>query len=114
MITPPLPARAGVPGGSVLAVGVDAACTQRPRRWQTSPVILDVQFNSATTPWPEMRDAVLAAEAAGYGVAWVVGHLAGQVMMGDSMMEYCTLTGALAASTTTIGVGTLVANVWNR
>ena len=77
-------------------------------------MILDVQFNSATTPWPQMRDAVLAAEAVGYGVAWVVDHLAGQVMAGESMMECCTLTGALAASTSTIGVGTLVANVWNR
>ncbi len=75
---------------------------------------LDVQFNSATTPWPQMRDAVLAAEAAGYGVAWVVDHLAGQVMRGDRMLECFTLTGALAASTSSIGVGTLVANVWNR
>lgn len=77
-------------------------------------MILDVQFNSATTPWPEMRDAVLAAEAAGYGVAWVVDHAAGQVMGGDSMLECCTLVGALAATTSTIGIGTLVANVWNR
>ncbi|MCU1396336.1 MAG: hypothetical protein JWM34_4764 [Ilumatobacteraceae bacterium] len=83
-------------------------------RCQTRAVILDVQFNSATTPWAEMRDAVLAAESAGYGVAWVVDHLAGQVMGGDSMLEACTLTGALAAVTDTIGVGTLVANVWNR
>ena len=77
-------------------------------------MILDVQFNSATTPWPEIRDAVLAAEAPGYGVAWVVDHVAGQVMGGDSMLECCTLVGALAATTFTIGVGTLVANVWNR
>ena len=41
-------------------------------------------------------------------------HMAGQVMRGDSMIECFTLTGALAASTTTIGIGTLVANVWNR
>ena len=98
----------------VLVVGTDIARTQQPRRWQTQRVILDVQFNSATTPWPEMRDAVLAAEAAGYGVAWVVDHMAGQVMSGDSMMECFTLTGALAATTSTIGIGTLVANVWNR
>ena len=77
-------------------------------------MIRDVQFNSATTPWPEMRDAVLAAEAAGYGIAWTLDHIAGQMMGGNSMLECCTLTGALAALTTTIGVGTLVANVWNR
>src|SRR5690349_3811219 len=61
-----------------------------------------------------MREAVLAAEERGYGVAWVLDHLAGQMMNGDSMLECCTLTGALAASTTSIGVGMLVANVWNR
>ena len=77
-------------------------------------MILDVQFNSATTPWPELRDAVLAAQEAGYGVAWVLDHLAGQVMRGDQMLECFTLVGALAASTTTIGIGRLVANVWNR
>jgi alkanesulfonate monooxygenase SsuD/methylene tetrahydromethanopterin reductase-like flavin-dependent oxidoreductase (luciferase family) len=77
-------------------------------------VILDVQFNAATTPWPELRDAVLVAEAAGYGVAWVLDHLAGQVMRGDQMLECFTVVGALSASTTAIGIGTLVANVWNR
>jgi alkanesulfonate monooxygenase SsuD/methylene tetrahydromethanopterin reductase-like flavin-dependent oxidoreductase (luciferase family) len=77
-------------------------------------VILDVQFNSATTPWPSMRDAALAAQDGGFGVVWVVDHLAGQVMGGPSMMECFTLVGALAACTSTIGVGTLVANVWNR
>lgn len=77
-------------------------------------MIRDIQFNSATTPWPEMREAVLAAEAAGYGIAWTLDHIAGQMMGGDSMLECCTLTGALAALTTSIGIGTLVANVWNR
>ena len=61
-----------------------------------------------------MRDAVLAAEAAGYGIAWTLDHIAGQMMGGDSMLECCTLTGALAATTSSIGIGTLVANVWNR
>jgi alkanesulfonate monooxygenase SsuD/methylene tetrahydromethanopterin reductase-like flavin-dependent oxidoreductase (luciferase family) len=77
-------------------------------------VIRDVQFNSATTPWPQMREAVLAAEEAGYGIAWTLDHIAGQMMGGDSMLECCTLTGALAAITTSIGIGTLVVNVWNR
>lgn len=77
-------------------------------------MILDVQFNSATHSWPQMRDAVQAAEAARFGVAWVVDHMAGQVMSGTSMMECFTLAGALAASTSTIGIGTLVANVANR
>jgi hypothetical protein len=84
------------------------------RHGKLANVILDIQFNSATTPWPELRDAVLAAQEAGYGVAWILDHLAGQVMNGDQMLECFTLVGALAASTTTIGIGTLVANVWNR
>ncbi len=77
-------------------------------------MLLDVQFNAATTPWPELRDAILIAEAEGYGVAWVLDHMAGQVMGGDAMLECFTTTGALAAVTSTIGIGTLVANVWNR
>ena len=77
-------------------------------------MIRDVQFNSATTPWPQLRDAVLAAEELGYGAAWTLDHLAGQMMGGEMMFECCALTGALAAVTSSIGIGTLVANVWNR
>ncbi len=77
-------------------------------------MIVDVQFNAGTTPWPQYRDAVLAAEDAGFGVAWVLDHLAGGVLRGDSMLECFTLVGALSVATERIGIGTLVANVWNR
>jgi alkanesulfonate monooxygenase SsuD/methylene tetrahydromethanopterin reductase-like flavin-dependent oxidoreductase (luciferase family) len=46
----------------------------------------------------------------------VLDHFDGTVLpLGDrDMLECCTLVGALAASTTSIGIGTLVANVANR
>ena len=77
-------------------------------------MLIDVQFNPAAAPWPLFRDATLAAEAAGYGAVWVLDHLAGVSMRGTGMLECCTCLGALASATTTIGLGTLVANVWNR
>jgi alkanesulfonate monooxygenase SsuD/methylene tetrahydromethanopterin reductase-like flavin-dependent oxidoreductase (luciferase family) len=75
---------------------------------------IDVQFNPAAAPWPLLRDATLAAEGAGFGAVWVLDHLAGVSMRGDGMLECFTCLGALATSTTTIELGTLVANVWNR
>lgn len=75
---------------------------------------IDVQFNPAAASWPLFRDATLAAEAAGFGAVWVLDHLAGVSMRGSGMLECFTCLGALATTTTTIGLGTLVANVWNR
>lgn len=78
-------------------------------------MIVDIQFNPGTNDWPVLRDAVLQAEADGYDTTWVFDHFDGTVMGGDRpMLECCTLLGALAASTTTIGLGTLVVNVANR
>jgi alkanesulfonate monooxygenase SsuD/methylene tetrahydromethanopterin reductase-like flavin-dependent oxidoreductase (luciferase family) len=80
----------------------------------TGAVIVDLQLNPAVTPWPELREAVLAAEDAGYSAVWVFDHLAGAVLHGDTMLECFTLAGALAAATTTIGIGTMVVNNANR
>lgn len=76
--------------------------------------VLDVQFNPATTGWPELRERALAAEAAGYGAVWAFDHLAGGSLRGDTMLETFTLLGALAATTATIELGTMVANVHHR
>ena len=73
-----------------------------------------MQFNPAAASWPLFRDATLAAEAAGFGAVWVLDHLAGVSMRGSGMLECFACLGALATTTTTIGLGTLVANVWNR
>jgi alkanesulfonate monooxygenase SsuD/methylene tetrahydromethanopterin reductase-like flavin-dependent oxidoreductase (luciferase family) len=77
-------------------------------------VLIDVQFNPALNPWRVVRDATLAAESAGFGTAWVYDHLAGRSLGGHDMLEAFTLLGALAATTTSIGLGTMVANVTAR
>jgi alkanesulfonate monooxygenase SsuD/methylene tetrahydromethanopterin reductase-like flavin-dependent oxidoreductase (luciferase family) len=77
-------------------------------------VLIDVQFTPARNSWPALREATLAAESAGFAAAWVFDHLAGSSLGGESVLEPFTLLGALAATTTSIGLGTLVANVANR
>ncbi|MEA3184289.1 MAG: hypothetical protein QOJ74_766 [Ilumatobacteraceae bacterium] len=76
---------------------------------------VDIQFSPGTNDWPELRDAVLRAEADGYDTTWVFDHFDGAMLDGDRpMLEAFTLLGALAEATSTIGLGTLVANVANR
>ena len=77
-------------------------------------ITVDVQLNPAQSGWPELRDMALAAEAAGYGAVWVYDHLAGASIGGDTMLETFSFLGALAVSTSTIELGTLVVNVNNR
>jgi len=78
-------------------------------------VKIDIQYSSGTNEWPVLRDAVLQAEADGYDTTWVFDHFDGSMVLGDRpMLECFTLLCALAAATTTIGLGTLVANVANR
>jgi len=78
-------------------------------------MLVDIQLSSAHNDWPVLRDAVLQAEADGYDTTWVLDHFDGRVLGGDRpLLECFTLLGALAASTTTIGLGTLVVNVANR
>lgn len=79
-------------------------------------MIIDVQFSSAHNDWPELLDATMRAEDLGYGTVWVLDHFDGSVFRsGDRpVLETCTFLGALAARTSTIGLGTLVANVANR
>jgi alkanesulfonate monooxygenase SsuD/methylene tetrahydromethanopterin reductase-like flavin-dependent oxidoreductase (luciferase family) len=78
-------------------------------------VILDLQYSSGATDWPQLRDATLRAEADGYDTIWVFDHFDGAVLGGDRpMLECFTLLGAMAAASTTVGLGTLVANVANR
>ncbi|MEQ1873112.1 MAG: LLM class flavin-dependent oxidoreductase [Ilumatobacteraceae bacterium] len=78
-------------------------------------MLLDIQFNSGINEWPALRDAVLQAEADGSDTVWVFDHFDGTLLGGDRpAMECFTLLGALAAATTTIGVGPMVANVANR
>lgn len=77
-------------------------------------VQLDVLYNAATHSWPSLRDRVREAEAQGFATAWVYDHLSGSVFGAPRMLECFTLAGALAAATSTIGIGTLVVNAANR
>ncbi|MCU1502363.1 MAG: hypothetical protein JWM12_1717 [Ilumatobacteraceae bacterium] len=78
-------------------------------------MIVDIQFSAGSNDWPALRDAVLGAEQDGYATTWVFDHLDGAMLGGDRpMLECFTLLGALAVATSTIGLGTLVANVANR
>lgn len=76
--------------------------------------ILDLQLSPGRCSWPVLRDATLEAEAMGFGACWVFDHLAGVALGGDTMLECFTVLGALAEATSTIELGTLVVNVWNR
>lgn len=76
---------------------------------------IDIQYSPARNDWPALRDAVLRAEGEGYDTTWVFDHFDGAMLDGDRpMLECFTLLGALAAATSTIGLGSLVANVANR
>ena len=79
-------------------------------------MLVDLQLSSAHNDWPVLRDATLQAEADGYDTTWVLDHFDGATFAGGDrdLLECCTLLGALAVATTTIGLGTLVANVANR
>ena len=82
-------------------------------------MLIDVQLSPAAYEWPALRDLTFAAEAVGFDTAWVFDHLSGASLGGAShagagMLECFTLAGALAAATSTIGLGSLVTNVANR
>lgn len=77
-------------------------------------MIVDLQVNQGSAPWPVLRDAALAAEEAGFSTLWNLDHFSGDMFGVDSMLECFTCLGAWAAITRRIGLGTLVANVNNR
>jgi alkanesulfonate monooxygenase SsuD/methylene tetrahydromethanopterin reductase-like flavin-dependent oxidoreductase (luciferase family) len=78
-------------------------------------VKIDIQYSPGANDWPVLRDAILRAEGDGYDTTWVFDHFDGAILQGDRpMLECFTLLGAVAEATSTIGLGTLVANVANR
>src|SRR5260370_40505948 len=64
--------------------------------------------------WTEVRDAAIAAAAAGFTGIWVFDHLDGQVYNVVHVLECWTLLTAVAAVVPDIAVGPLVLNVANR
>ena len=77
-------------------------------------MIIDLQLNQGSAPWPLLREAGIAAEEAGFGTLWNLDHFSGAAFDSDSMMECFTSLTAWATATSTIGLGTLVTNVMNR
>lgn len=77
-------------------------------------MIVDLQVSPGVLTWPEIRDVAQGAEAAGFGAFHVFDHLAGLPIGGTSMIECFALLGALAEATTSIALGAMVVNVWNR
>lgn len=75
---------------------------------------IDVQVNQGQCSWAQLVEIAHIAENNNYQTLWVADHLSGQGMNAPSMPECFTLLGALAAITSTINIGPLVANVGNR
>ncbi len=75
---------------------------------------IDLQPSNSAWTWEQLRDGALAAEQAGFNAYWVWDHLSGSAMGGSAMLECWSLLGALAAATSTINIGPMVANVQNR
>jgi alkanesulfonate monooxygenase SsuD/methylene tetrahydromethanopterin reductase-like flavin-dependent oxidoreductase (luciferase family) len=59
------------------------------------------------TDWPQLRAAATAAEVAGFDSVWVVDHLLASPARAG-ILEAWTVLPALAASTSRVGIGTLV------
>ena len=79
-----------------------------------SRLVIDVQLNQGSAPWPLLHDAGIAAEEAGFSTLWNLDHFSGAAFDSDSMMECFTSLSAWATTTSAIGLGTLVTNVMNR
>jgi len=77
-------------------------------------MIVDIQFNQGSAPWPRLVEGVLAAEEAGFATVWNLDHFSGAMFGADTMLECFSVLSGWAAVTTRIGVGSLVANVVNR
>jgi alkanesulfonate monooxygenase SsuD/methylene tetrahydromethanopterin reductase-like flavin-dependent oxidoreductase (luciferase family) len=75
---------------------------------------LDIQFNHGWTDFSELAELAVLAERARFDTVWVADHLSGVSMNAPSMPECFTTLGGLAAVTSTIGLGSLVANAQLR
>jgi alkanesulfonate monooxygenase SsuD/methylene tetrahydromethanopterin reductase-like flavin-dependent oxidoreductase (luciferase family) len=77
-------------------------------------VAIDVQLAATHADWPTLREASVRAEAAGFDAIWVFDHIAGVSLGGHSSLECFTWLGALAEATSSVELGVMVANTWNR
>ena len=77
-------------------------------------VLVDLLFDPFGGRWEDLRDAALAAEAAGVDGLWLYDHLAGSVHGAPHVLECWTVLSALAVAVPRLTVGSLVLNVANR
>jgi alkanesulfonate monooxygenase SsuD/methylene tetrahydromethanopterin reductase-like flavin-dependent oxidoreductase (luciferase family) len=77
-------------------------------------VAVDVQLASTHTDWPTLREASIRVERAGFDALWVFDHLAGVSLGGQRSLECFAWLGALAEATSSVELGVMVANTWNR
>jgi len=81
---------------------------------QRDGLAIDIQINHGWVDFAEHVKLARQAERAGFGTLWVADHLSGRSMNAPSMPECFTTLGGLAAATTRIGLGSLVANAQLR
>ena len=77
-------------------------------------MLVDVLFDPFGGRWSDVRDAAVAAEAAGFDGVWLNDHLAGSVQGAGWVLESWTTLTAIAASVPRIAIGPVVLNVANR
>ena len=77
-------------------------------------MLIDLAVNPFEANVVDMVAMAVAAEQAGYSAVWVADHFSGAVVDRRWSRDPFVCLGAMAASTTSIDVGILVANMRNR
>jgi alkanesulfonate monooxygenase SsuD/methylene tetrahydromethanopterin reductase-like flavin-dependent oxidoreductase (luciferase family) len=75
---------------------------------------ISLSINPAGVPVAAMIDVARHAEAAGFDRVFCYDHLSGRSLGGGDSHHVWSVLAALAASTSTVGIGSLVANVTTR
>jgi alkanesulfonate monooxygenase SsuD/methylene tetrahydromethanopterin reductase-like flavin-dependent oxidoreductase (luciferase family) len=77
-------------------------------------MLVDIVFDPFGGRWPDLREAAIAAEGAGFDGLWLYDHLAGSVHRAPHVLECWTILSALAAAVPRVNIGSLVLNPLNR
>ncbi len=88
--------------------------TDRRTDCQHGEVHTDVSLDPAGVPATTLVEAAKVAEDVGFDGVWVYDHMSGVVLGRDSIHDPWPLLGAIAAATSNVVIGPLVANVTVR